>query len=168
MFDDMKIGWGGMRAKPGTYVCFRLGEEVFAVEVTRAREILDVTLVVQEPRMTEAMCGVIDLRGAAVPVVDLRVRSGMGSPPDERRHRVVILEVMVAGRACVVGALVDAVQEVIELEQGQLGPGPRLDAVWLQAIAQHRDLFVMTLDPDAVVGADQPALFGPEADLALR
>src|SRR5512143_3853910 len=108
------------------YLTFRLGEEVFALDIAQVREVLDYPGITRVPRVPEFMRGVINLRGSVVPVVDLRLRFGMGVTERTVNTCVIIAEVEVRGERTLLGALADSVQEVVDLEPGQIDPPPRL------------------------------------------
>ena len=97
------------------YLTFKLEEEVFALDIGKVREVLDYTTVTKVPRTPEFMCGVINLRGAVVPVVDLRLKFGMATAEATVNTCIIIVEVAVEGEKTVIGAMADSVQEVIDL-----------------------------------------------------
>ena len=87
------------------YLTFRLGEEVFALDITQVREVLDYTPITRVPRMPEFMRGVINLRGAVVPVVDLRLKFGMSTTERTLNTCIIIAEVAIGGERTLLGAL---------------------------------------------------------------
>ena len=101
---------------------FRLGEEVFALDIAQVREVLDYTQITRVPRMPQFMRGVINLRGSVVPVVDLRLKFGMAATERTVNTCIIIAEVLLGGERTLLGALADSVQEVIDLEAGQIEP----------------------------------------------
>src|SRR5512136_496350 len=110
-------------AEPGSiesmqFLTFKLGEEIFALDITKVREVLDFTSVTKVPRTPEFMRGVINLRGSVVPVVDLRLKFGMSRTENTVNTCIIIVEVTVDGEMIVLGALADSVQEVLDLEPG--------------------------------------------------
>ena len=104
------------------YLTFKLGDEVFALDIAKVREVLDFTSVTKVPRTPEFMRGVINLRGSVVPVVDLRLKFGMSKTENGVNTCVIITEVTVDGDTTILGALSDSVQEVLDLEQGSIAP----------------------------------------------
>lgn len=108
------------------YLTFRLDKEVFALDITQVREVLDYTSITRVPRTPDFMCGVINLRGSVVPVVDMRLKFGM--PKTERTINtcIIIAEIRTGEESVQIGALADSVQEVIELEPGSIEPAPRI------------------------------------------
>lgn len=108
------------------YLTFKLGEDVFALDVEKVREVLDYTNITRIPRTPDFMRGVINLRGSVVPVVDLRLAFGMPATEKTVNTCIVVTEVSMEGENVVLGALADSVEEVIDLEPEQIQPGPRL------------------------------------------
>jgi purine-binding chemotaxis protein CheW len=144
------------------YLTFRLGQEVFALGIGQVREVLDFTQVTRVPRMPEFMRGVINLRGAVVPVVDLRLRFGLGATERTVNTCVIIAEVEVQGERALLGALADSVQEVVDLEPGQIEPPPRLGASvraeFIRGMGKREEGFVIILDADRVFSGEELAL----------
>ncbi|MEN6620462.1 MAG: chemotaxis protein CheW, partial [Smithella sp.] len=108
------------------YLTFKLDGEVFALDVGKVREILDYTNITKVPQTPDFMKGVINLRGSVVPVVDMRLKFSI--PPQEKTVDtcIVVVEINIDGEATILGALVDSVQEVFELEPSQIEAAPRI------------------------------------------
>ena len=144
------------------YLTFRLGEEVFALEISQVREVLDYTQITRVPRMPEFMRGVINLRGSVVPVVDLRLKFGMSATGRTVNTCIIIVEVEVEGERTLLGALADSVQEVIDLDAGQIEPPPRLGtsirADFIRGMGKRDERFVIILDVDRVFSPGELAL----------
>jgi len=143
------------------YLTFRLGEEVFALDITKVREVLDFTTVTKVPRTPDFMRGVINLRGSVVPVVDLRLKFGMTVSETTVNTCIIISEVTVDGDTTVLGALADSVQEVVDLERGNIAPAPRIGTKlrtdFIKGIGKQNDQFVILLDIDRVFSSDELA-----------
>ena len=141
------------------YLSFMLGEEVFALDISKVREVLDSTTVTKVPRTPEFMCGVINLRGGVVPVVDMRLKFGMSKTEKTVNTCIIIVEVSLGGEATVLGALADSVQEVFDLEPDQIEPPPKigtkLNIEFISGMGKRSDRFVIILDIDRVFSADE-------------
>ena len=139
------------------YLTFKLGEEVFALDVAKVREILDFTTVTRVPQTPAYMRGVINLRGSVVPVLDLRLKFGMSATEKTVNTCVIVAEMMVEGEALVMGVLSDSVQEVIDLEPEQIEPAPRIGTTinteFILGMGKHNGMFMMILDIDRVFSA---------------
>ncbi len=146
---------------PTKFVTFRLDEENYAFEIGKVREVLDITNVTKVPQMPHFMQGVINLRGAVVPVVDLRLKFGMNETVNDVDTRIVIVEVTVDEETTILGALADAVREVIELEPDEIDPPPkigtRLRTEFITGMGRHKDEFIIILNVDQVFSADELA-----------
>src|SRR5450755_3374723 len=108
------------------YLTFKLGEEVFAIDVSKVREVLDFTAVTKIPRTPDFMSGVINLRGSVVPVIDLRLCFEMSKTEKTVNTCIVVVEMIADGETIVIGALADSVEEVIDLEPDQIQPPPKI------------------------------------------
>ncbi|HWR98703.1 MAG TPA: chemotaxis protein CheW [Candidatus Methanoperedens sp.] len=141
------------------YLTFRLCEETFALDITQVREVLDYTAITRVPRMPEFMRGVINLRGSVVPVVDLRLKLGMGATERTVNTCIIIAEVAIGGECTLLGALADSVQEVIDLGAVQIEPPPRLgtsiQTQFIRGMGKHDESFVIILDVDRVFTNDE-------------
>jgi len=144
------------------YLTFTLGDELFAVDVAKVREVLDYTSITKIPRTPEYMRGVINLRGSVVPVIDLRLKFGMSKTENKVNTCIIVLEIDLEGEIIVLGALADAVQEVFELEPDQIEPAPRFGtrfrAEFLRGMGKRDERFIMILDIDKVFSSDELAL----------
>lgn len=142
------------------YLTFRLGNEIFATDVAKVREVLDLTPITAIPRTPEFMAGVINLRGTVVPVVDFRLCFGMSKTESTHNTCIVVVEVLLNGETTVIGALADSVEEVIDLEPDQIEAAPRIGTTirteFIRGMGKRDTQFVMILDMDHVFSAEQP------------
>jgi len=143
------------------YLTFRLGEEVFATDVAKVREVLDSTTITRIPRTPEFMSGVINLRGNVVPVVDLRLCFEMSKTEKTVNTCIVVVEMLVDGESTVIGALADSVEEVIDLEPENIQPPPRIGARirtdFISGMGKRDAQLIMILDIDRVFSAEELA-----------
>jgi purine-binding chemotaxis protein CheW len=132
------------------FLAFTLAEETFAIEVESVREVLEVIPITPVPRMPDFMSGMINVRGSVVPVIDLRVKFGMERAEKTVNTCIVVIEHGSGDDKVVWGALVDAVQEVIEFDGSAVEPAPRVGTGMgtglLSGIGKRGDRFVMILD----------------------
>ena len=144
------------------YLTFKLEDEVFALDIAKVREVLEYTTVTKVPRTPDFMCGVINLRGGVVPVVNMRLKFGMPDAEKTVNTCIIIVEVLLDGETTVLGALADSVQEVMDLEPDQIEPAPkigtRLNTDFIKGMGKHDNKFIMILDIDKVFSADELAL----------
>jgi purine-binding chemotaxis protein CheW len=136
------------------YITFKLGDELFAIDVAQVREVLELPLITRVPTAPAYMRGVVNVRGKAVPIVDLRAKFGLPSTTDTLNSRIVVMELMLDGESTVVGGVADSVHEVIELEGAQIEPPPRIAMRWrtelIRGMGRRGDEFIIILDIEAV------------------
>jgi purine-binding chemotaxis protein CheW len=108
------------------YLSFNLDDEVFALDISKVREVLEYTTVTKVPQTPAFMKGVINLRGSVVPVIDMRLKFGMSVTEKTINTCVIIVEINLDGNTTVLGAMADSVQEVFELEEDQIEPAPEI------------------------------------------
>lgn len=141
------------------YLTFRLGEEVFALDVAAVREVLDYTTITKIPRTPDFMRGVINLRGSVVPVLDLRLVFRMAMTESTVNTCIIVVEVALENDHLVVGALADRVEEVVELEPANIQPAPRLgtgvNTEFIRGMGRRENEFVMILDIDRVFSSGE-------------
>jgi purine-binding chemotaxis protein CheW len=144
------------------YVTFCLGEELFGVLVSRAREILGLVSVTKVPQTPDYMLGVINLRGQVVPVIDMRLKMGLVPGGETQDTCIIVMEVQVDEQTLVVGALADAVREVLELRDEQIEPPPRLGTrlrtEFIQGMGKVGEEFLILLDIDRVFSETELSL----------
>jgi purine-binding chemotaxis protein CheW len=141
------------------YLTFLLGDEIFSLEISKVREVLDYTIITRVPRMPAYLQGVINLRGSVVPVVDLRLKFGMPEADVTVSTCIIIVEAMVNDELVILGLLADSVQEVLELDQENIKPAPRigtkLDTRFIKGMGRQNDRFNIILDIDRVFSSDE-------------
>ena len=150
------------------HLTFKLDEEVFALDISKVREVLEFTSVTKVPRTPDFMCGVINLRGGVVPVVDMRLKFGMPQAEKTVNTCIIIVEVELDGESTVLGALTDSVQEVFEFEPEQIEPAPKigtkLKTDFIKGMGKRDDQFIMILDIDKVFSSDELAIVQDAGD----
>jgi purine-binding chemotaxis protein CheW len=144
------------------YITFRLGEELFAIRVSQVREVLEIAKVTRVPTAPDYMRGVVNVRGKAIPVVDLRRRFGLPPAPDTLHTRIVVMELELDGETTILGGVADSVHEVIELEPGEIDPPPRIAMRWrtefIRGMGRRGEDFIIVLDIDAVFSSEELAV----------
>lgn len=153
------------------YITFKLGDELFAINVSQVREVLDLSLITRVPSAPDYMRGVVNVRGNAIPVIDLRLKFGLPRAAETVQTRIVVLELELDGETVVLGGLADSVHEVIELEPGQIDEAPRIGMRWktelIQGMGKRGDQFIILLDIARVFSSEDVALPLAEAHAVL-
>jgi len=158
------------------YMTFKLGNELFAINVAQVREVLEVSTITRVPTAPDYMRGVVNVRGKSTPVVDMRLRFGLPVAPDTVSTRIIVMELQLDGETTVLGGIADSVHEVIELDPSNINPPPSIAMRWrtdfIQGMGRRGEDFVIILDVDAVFASDELALVDkaatqhPEASMA--
>ena len=145
-----------------SYLTFKLGDELFALDVGGVREVLDLTEITRVPTAPPYVRGVVNVRGNAIPVVDLRDKFGLPPSLDTINTRIVVLELELDGEITTIGGLADSVHEVLELERAQIAEPPRIALRWradiVQGLGKKGDQFIIVLDIARVFATDQAIL----------
>ena len=144
--------------KINSYLSFKLGDEEFAAHASKVLNILELTKITTVPRAPEYMKGVINLRGTVLPVVDTRIKFGMTPTEYTANTCIIVMDIVVDNEAIQLGALVDAVQAVIEINPNQIMPAPSIGSKYqsqfIEGVTSIDDKFVMILDMDAIFSTD--------------
>jgi purine-binding chemotaxis protein CheW len=151
----------GLRARPGKYLTFLLGDESYGLPVLKVREIIRLVEITPVPQMPTYIKGLINLRGKLVPVIDLRIRFALHPREFTESTCIVVVEVNTAsGGASHIGFIVDGVEEVHTLVQDNIEKTPnfgtKLGTEYLLGMANVREKVTALLDIDRVV--DQASL----------
>ena len=144
---------------PEQYLTFMLGREAFGISILTVKEIIEYSNLTEVPLMPAHVRGVINLRGAVVPVVDLAVR--FRKPPTEQSRRtcIVILEVRIANECHDIGVMVDAVNSVLDIPASQIEPPPSFRSKaasdpLIHAMGKVDSRFVVLLDANHVLTSE--------------
>jgi purine-binding chemotaxis protein CheW len=146
------------KTEASQFLTFGLAEDIFAIDVVMAKEVLDFADVTKVPQTPDYMLGVINLRGSVVPVIDMRLKFGMEKTDMTRDSCIIVVEVDVEGEPVTVGALADSVQEVMDIEDNQIEPPPRigtkLNTEFIKGMGNLGEKFVIILDINKVFSTD--------------
>lgn len=141
------------------YLTFLLGRVSYAIGILRIKEIIEYAELTAVPMMPNCVRGVINLRGAVVPVLDLAARFGGAPAVPNRRTCIVIVEVHAGEEASQdLGVIVDAVSEVVEIPAAEIEPPPsigtRIPGSFIEGMGKVAGKFVVLLDVDRVLSSD--------------
>lgn len=149
------------------YVTIGIGREVFAVPVAMVLEILPMQPLFRIPEAPAHLDGLIDVRGRAVAVIDLRTRLHLPRVEPDETTRIVVLDVPLPGRRLALGLTADRVFEVMALDDGSLEPPPDIGTPWnhdhIRGVGRHGDGFVAVLDIVRLFTADPAVLTAQRA-----
>jgi len=146
-------------AEPAQYLTFMLAGETFAIGILAIKEIISYTSLTTVPMMPPCVRGVINLRGAVVPVMDLQSRFGKPSSEPTKRTCIVIVEVETQGERQDIGIVVDAVNEVLDIPAEEIEPPPsfgaRIRPDFICGMGKVRGRFVILLNLEHVLSIDE-------------
>jgi purine-binding chemotaxis protein CheW len=146
---------------PQSYLSFKLGEEMFAADVVKVKEILQLSKITKVPQAPSYMMGVINLRGTVLPVVDTRDKFRLAITPSTVDTCIIVLNIMMGEENIVIGALVDEVTAVFELTDDQIKPPPTIGTKYksqfIKGMVKTEEDFIMLLDIDKVFSAEELA-----------
>ncbi len=155
----------------GQYLTFKLDEELYAIDISKVREVLDFSRVTKVPQTLDFMLGVINLRGSVVPVVDMRLKFGLSMTEKTLNTCIIIVEVEIDGETTILGALADSVQEVLELEPDRIEPPPRigtrLKTKFIKGMGKRDDRFIIILDIDKIFSAEELSIDRELEEIAI-
>jgi purine-binding chemotaxis protein CheW len=130
-------------------VVFNLGGETFALPVSTVQEILDYREAFQMPKGPNWLAGLIDVRGEAIPMIDLRVRLGLLAATVSPTTRILVLGVAYGERRLTLGVIVDRVLDVASFATGSIEPTPDIGVRWrseyIDGIVRNASGFIVLL-----------------------
>ena len=165
------LAGGAPDALAAQYLTFTLAAEVFGVDIRSVREIIQYGAMTAVPLMPDFVRGVINLRGAVVPVIDLHARFGRPPSVIGAMSCIVIFDALRGGERVELGLLVDAVSEVIDIAPTQIEPPPNFGSAvrrdFILGMGRVGTRFVILLEPDKAFDVDEMAQLCEAAQEAL-
>ena len=160
MAASQRVTEAGAGPGGGKYLTFTIGREEYGLPVLKVREIIKVMDITHVPQVAAHVLGVINLRGKVIPVIDLRRKFGFEPLPPTERTCIIVAEVALTSSTVMMGVVVDAVSEVVnvaaaEIEQPPDFGGQRAND-FLLGLAKVKGGVKILLDLDRVLGADGP------------
>jgi purine-binding chemotaxis protein CheW len=152
----------GFSHKINSYLTFKLGEETFGANVSKVLNILEMTKITKVPKAPNYMKGVINLRGAVLPLIDTRIKFDLAETEYTTNTCILVLDIDLNGEAVHVGALVDSVQEVIEIDDHSIQPPPSIGSKYrsefIEGMAKIGEEFIMLLNMDLIFSTHELSL----------
>jgi purine-binding chemotaxis protein CheW len=135
-----------------------MSEELFAINVSKVINILEIRHITKVPKTPPYMKGVINLRGTVLPVVDLRIKFGLPEKENTVDTSIIVLNIEKDGEIIMLGTLVDAVREVLELKDEDIAESPSIgtkyNSGYIQGMYRMDEHFIMILDIDKIFSVD--------------
>ena len=153
-----------------SYLSFKLRDEVFAAHASKVLNILEMCEVTEVPKAPEYMKGIINLRGTVLPVIDLRMKLGMSQTEKTANTCIIVLDIAIKNESILVGAMVDAVQAVLEFEKSEIMPPPSIGSKYqsefIVGVVNINESFIMVLDMDAILSTDELSIIKDKAEVS--
>lgn len=144
------------------YLTFVLATEEYAVDILRVQEIKGWSKVTKMPNTPHYICGVINLRGTIVPIIDLRLRFGLDRLEYGPMTVVVVVKVLSNGKERIMGVVVDAVSDVYDVMENEIKPPPDFGTVisieFVKGLATVEEKMVIVLDIDRLLNSQELAV----------
>ena len=156
-----------MADKEGKYLTFTLADEEYGIGILKIKEIIGMLPITSVPQTPEFVKGVVNLRGKVIPVMDLRLRFGMSSIDYTERTCIIVVEIASSSGTILVGIVVDAVSEVLNIKGDDIEKTPtfgtRLNTDYILGMAKMEGGVKILLDIDQVLGSDELSLLSEAA-----
>lgn len=141
------------------YLTFTLSDEVFAFDISKVREVLEYGKITKVPQTPAMMKGVINLRGNVVPVIDMRIKFDLVESERTVNTVIIIFEIELDGESTMLGALVDSVKEVLDLDSEHIEPPPGIGTLlqteFIQGMGKRDDEFIIILDIEKIFSSTE-------------
>lgn len=147
----------------GKYLTFKLAGEEYGIGILKVKEIIGMMPITPVPQMPHYVKGVINLRGKVIPVIDLRLRFGMEEAEYTDRTCIIVVEVSHGAESIIMGIVVDAVSEVVQIKGEDVEETPsfgtQLDTSYIIGMAKSEDSVKILLDIDRILTEGEIARF---------
>ena len=155
--------------RAGKYLTFRLDNEEYGLEILKVREIIGLMDITSVPKTPDYVRGIINLRGSVIPVLDLKKKFDMGATEDTEETCVIVVEVTLGDNKVMMGTIVDAVSEVLEIKENEIEDAPafgtNVNTKFILGIGKIKDEVKILLDIDEVLTTSDIAMM---EDLAKK
>ena len=148
-----------MAEREGKYLTFSLDQEEYGIGILKIKEIIGMMPITSVPQTPAFVKGVINLRGKVIPVIDLRLRFGMGEIDYTDRTCIIVVEIEGAAGMVLIGSVVDAVSEVLSIKGEEIEDTPtfgaKLDTEYILGMAKMEGGVKILLDIDQVLSSEE-------------
>ncbi len=157
--DVMNQAVKSITIKTGKYLTFMLEQETYGIGILKVKEIIGMMPITSVPRTPEFVKGVINLRGKVIPVIDLRLKFSMASISYTDRTCIIVVEIDAESETVLIGIVVDAVSEVLNIKEEEIEETPafgaKLDTEYILGMAKMEGGVKILLDIDKVLSAEE-------------
>jgi len=148
-----------MTEREGKYLTFTLAEEEYGIGILKIKEIIGMMPITSVPQTPEFVKGVINLRGKVIPVIELRLRFGMGKIDYTERTCIIVVEIDSQAGTVLIGIVVDSVSEVLNVKGDDIADTPtfgaKLNTEYILGMAKMEGGVKILLDIDQVLSAEE-------------
>jgi purine-binding chemotaxis protein CheW len=148
-----------MVEREGKYLTFTLAEEEYGIGILKIKEIIGMLPITSVPQTPDFVKGVINLRGKVIPVIDLRLRFGMGEIDYTERTCIIVVEIESQAGTVLIGIVVDSVSEVLNVKGDDIADTPtfgtKLDTEYILGMAKMEGGVKILLDIDQVLSSEE-------------
>jgi len=152
-----------MAEREGKYLTFTLAEEEYGIGILKIKEIIGMMPITSVPQTPEFVKGVINLRGKVIPVIDLRLRFGMGKIDYTERTCIIVVEIDSQAGTVLIGIVVDSVSEVLNVKGDEIEDSPtfgtKLNTEYILGMAKMEGGVKILLDIDQVLSSEEISAF---------
>jgi purine-binding chemotaxis protein CheW len=146
------------RATPRQVLTFSLGREVYGVDILRVKEIRGWSPVTRIPQSPPAVLGVLNLRGAVVPIIDMRVRFALPAAEFTPITVIIVLSLHTESGVRECGIVVDSVKDVVDIAPDAVRPAPAINgnqaSEFIDGVTTVDDLMLILLNADELIGRE--------------
>ena len=151
---DEKITTAKTMTDLDSYLVFQIGNELFSTNVGKVLGIQEMVKITKVPKTPDYIIGVINLRGSVLPVIDTRIKFGMQATEFTVNTCIIVIETNIDNNTVQIGALVDSVHSVIEVEKKDILPPPgigsKFQSEFIKGMIKNDDKFIILLNIDKV------------------
>ena len=162
--NQMDQAMKSMTIKTGKYLTFTLEDETYGIGILKVKEIIGMMPITSVPQTPEFVKGVINLRGKVIPILDLRLKFTMEAVPYSERTCIIVVEIESDESTVLIGVVVDAVSEVLNIREEEIEPTPkfgtRLNTEHILGMAKMEGGVKILLNIDQVLSADEISSLG--------
>ena len=162
--NQMDQAMKSMIMKTGKYLTFTLEDETYGIGILKVKEIIGMMPITSVPQTPEFVKGVINLRGKVIPILDLRLKFSMEPVPYSERTCIIVVEIDSDESTVLIGVVVDAVSEVLNIREEEIEPTPkfgtRLNTEHILGMAKMEGGVKILLNIDQVLSADEIVSLG--------
>jgi len=148
-----------VKTQTQSYLTFKLDNELFAINVSKVLEILEIQPITKVPKSPSFMKGVINLRGNILPVIDARIKFSIPEEAYTIDTCIVVLSIDTDKEPLLVGAVVDSVQKVLDIPEQAIQPSSSISTFYredfISGVGKVEDTFIMILDADKVFATNE-------------